>query len=46
MDKERNEEEVFRLFLYLLKKEKEEFDVSAEEQQANFYKILEKIKGT
>ena len=40
------ERDVFGLFLYLLKKEKDEFTVSAEEQLTNYYKILERINGT
>ncbi len=37
--------DVFKLFLYLLNKEKEEFTVSQEEIQMNYRKILEEINN-
>ena len=41
-----NKERSIQLFLYLINKDKQEFNVSAEEQRVNYYRILETIKGT
>ena len=41
-----NKESSIQLFLYLINKDKQEFNVSAEEQRVNYYRILETIKGT
>jgi hypothetical protein len=46
MDIEKKETDVFRVFLYLLRKEQEEFTVSVEEQQRTYYRILEALEGT
>lgn len=46
MEKEDRNIDYFNMFLYLLNKEKDEFTVSAEEQQENYYKLVERMRGT
>lgn len=38
--------DVFKFFLYLLNKEKEEFTVSEEEMKLNYNKIIETLNTT